>query len=58
MVLVNILYFKGTWKHKFQKYKTQEREFYLGNNRHVMVPTMQLEKQLQYTGAEILIQNH
>lgn len=57
MVLVNILYFKGTWKHKFKKYRTTDREFYIGTNRHVLVPTMQLEQQLRYAGNKILFLN-
>ncbi|KAL5261987.1 hypothetical protein ACHWQZ_G007630 [Mnemiopsis leidyi] len=52
MVLVNILYFKGTWKHKFKKYRTTDREFYIGTNRHVLVPTMQLEQQLRYAESD------
>ena len=40
MVLVNAIYFKGTWKHKFAERHTRERDFYVTPNDIVRVDMM------------------
>ncbi|KAF5278857.1 hypothetical protein FQR65_LT03546 [Abscondita terminalis] len=40
-VLVNALYFKSTWKTKFDKTLTRTKPFYLNNNDHVDVDMME-----------------
>ncbi|KAF8405091.1 hypothetical protein HHK36_009989 [Tetracentron sinense] len=40
LVLANGLYFKGTWNHKFDESRTQDRDFYLLNGETVPVPFM------------------
>lgn len=48
MVLVNALYFKGTWLKKFEEFATREDKFYLNERDHVNVQMMSLTDQFQY----------
>lgn len=43
LVLVNALYFKGTWKMKFAPANTHDRPFYINANSTVQVPMMYKE---------------
>ncbi|XP_017461610.1 PREDICTED: corticosteroid-binding globulin-like, partial [Rhagoletis zephyria] len=40
MVLLNALYFKGTWEHSFSKKFTKDRKFIYGKDKEVKVPMM------------------
>lgn len=40
MVLINAIYFNGNWLNKFNKQKTQNREFYIAKDKKKLVPTM------------------
>ncbi|XP_037569285.1 intracellular coagulation inhibitor 1 isoform X2 [Dermacentor silvarum] len=41
LVLLNAIYFKGTWRTKFDKSKTEKAAFYTGDGRSTSVDTMQ-----------------
>lgn len=46
MYLVNAIYFKGSWQHKFKTEDTRNAPFYLQNGSTVQVPFMQQEDTL------------
>lgn len=48
MFLINAIYFKGQWRHEFEKNKTTGQVFYLRNGEEVQVPTMQVESKFRY----------
>ncbi|XP_044003667.1 serine protease inhibitor-like [Aphidius gifuensis] len=59
LLLINALYFKGMWKHSFDKNKTFDKSFYVDNNTPKNVPTMQVTSEIFYKsheglGAEIV----
>ncbi|XP_044006668.1 serpin B3-like [Aphidius gifuensis] len=59
LFLINALYFKGMWKHSFDKNKTFDKSFYVDNNTPKNVPTMQVTSEIFYKsheglGAEIV----
>uniref|UniRef100_Q5MGH0-2 Isoform 2 of Serine protease inhibitor 3/4 n=1 Tax=Lonomia obliqua TaxID=304329 RepID=Q5MGH0-2 len=47
-VLVNALYFKGSWKNKFDKESTIDRPFHVDNTKTIQVPTMHRSGQYSY----------
>ena len=47
LVLVNAIYFKGAWRHRFEKAFTQDVPFY--GTTEVKVPMMQLTESLRYS---------
>lgn len=51
-VLINAIYFKGNWKHKFEKEQTEERTFYLQDGTQKEIPLMTLNKKLAYLENE------
>lgn len=48
MYLINAIYFKGIWKYKFEKSKTDIRPFFLSDGAQVDVPMMMQETSLNY----------
>ena len=40
MILLNAIYFKGNWLHKFENKRTHNRKFYLTKQIQKLVPTM------------------
>mgnify|MGYP006277232955 CR=1 FL=1 len=59
MFLMNAVYFKGQWKHTFNKDKTTQRSFYPRDGEMIQVPTMNIEKDFPFlendfcTGVEL-----
>ncbi|KAK4872894.1 hypothetical protein RN001_014923 [Aquatica leii] len=54
IVLVNALYFKSTWKTKFNEQDTKTKPFYLNNNNHVDVDMMEVTNYFRYFNNEEL----
>ncbi|KAF8788869.1 serine protease inhibitor 2.1-like [Argiope bruennichi] len=48
MILMNVIYFKGLWKHPFAEEKTWNSSFYKKDGTKKTVPFMQLEQILKY----------
>lgn len=48
MVLVNAIYFKGFWKHKFDVKKTSQAPFYLNEHDSVNVDFMKIKEHFKY----------
>lgn len=48
MILLNAVYFKGDWKHKFKKENTKLKTFHIDKNSKIEVPTMYLKKEIYY----------
>ncbi|KAL0892299.1 hypothetical protein ABMA27_015467 [Loxostege sticticalis] len=53
-VLVNAIYFKGSWADKFDKALTQDRDFYVTREKTVKVPTMFKNGEFRYYRSEEL----
>ncbi|XP_072941005.1 antichymotrypsin-2-like [Epargyreus clarus] len=47
-VLVNALYFKGTWKYPFDKEDTLNKDFYVNKQKTIQVPMMNTESPFKY----------
>lgn len=54
MILVNAVWFKGTWMTQFDKAQTTSRRFYPSTNEEISVPTMQLKGDFQFGETETL----
>jgi len=54
LVLVNAIYFKGTWAEQFQPRNTQPSPFYLANGESSKVPMMQRTGKARYAENELL----
>ncbi len=52
MLLVNAVYFKGKWKHQFDKDDTHDRSFYLTPDAPVDVPMMYQKQNFAIAGTE------
>jgi serpin B len=52
LVLVNTVYFKGTWQHPFAKAATAPADFHLDGNTTVQVPTMRQRQTFPYAEAD------
>ena len=48
LVLINAMYFKGNWIHKFEKYNTRKQPFYLSKNKQTDIDTMEITKHFKY----------
>lgn len=48
LLLLNAVYFKGQWTHKFDKAKTQQRDFTLANGTTKQVPRMAQSGRFEY----------
>nr|XP_026485746.1 alaserpin-like isoform X2 [Vanessa tameamea] len=53
-LLVNAIYFKGTWKKAFDENETRPKEFHLSKEEAVYVPTMHSKGQYKYTDNQEL----
>lgn len=54
LVLTNAIYFKGDWKTKFSKLKTQNADFNISASHKVKVPLMHLKEDFKYYSNEKL----
>ncbi len=54
MVLLNAIYFKGTWQKEFADSLTMDRNFYPEDGSTIQVPTMKSEDTLQYFENDLL----
>jgi serpin B len=52
MLLINAIYFKGTWTAEFDKAKTQQQDFFLGDGSSVNVDMMTTEGNFSYYSGE------
>jgi serine protease inhibitor len=52
MLLINAIYFKGTWTAEFDKAKTQQQDFFLGDGSSVKVDMMTTEGNFSYYSGE------
>lgn len=48
LVLVNAIYFKGTWEYKFEKERTSEGNFYISETETIPVDFMHMETNLKF----------
>lgn len=48
IVLINALYFKGSWKNQFNPKSTVEHPFYINNETSVKIPMMYQEEKFKY----------
>lgn len=48
LVLINAIYFKGNWEYQFDKDRTNEGDFYVGESETVKVDFMHIKKKFNY----------
>ncbi len=53
MILINAIYFKGSWTHPFDEDDTQEEQFYLTEDSVTLCPMMFLDRRFSYHANEI-----
>ncbi|XP_052738624.1 alaserpin-like [Bicyclus anynana] len=53
-LLVNAIYFKGTWENKFDKQLTEDKDFHVSNNNVIQVPMMYQVGVFDYVHSEEL----
>ncbi|MFO1444052.1 serpin family protein [Bacillus sp. Bva_UNVM-123] len=51
-ILINAIYFKGSWQDEFKKKETEKRTFYLGNGATKETPLMRLHKKMSHMENE------
>lgn len=49
LILLNAVYYKGTWLYEFNKVRTKPRSFYNGGVTKVLVPMMKMKSTLNHT---------
>ncbi|KAL1438198.1 hypothetical protein MTO96_048281 [Rhipicephalus appendiculatus] len=49
LILLNAVYYKGTWLYEFNKLRTKPRSFYNGGVTKVLIPTMKMKSTLNHT---------
>jgi len=54
LVLVNAIYFKGTWELPFKPDQTKDAPFYVSPDKEIQAPTMHQEKSFRYAESESL----
>lgn len=54
MVLLNAIYFKGTWKYEFEDSLTTDRTFYMKNGDTKDVPMMEMNDSFNYYSNDLL----
>ncbi|XP_058791562.1 leukocyte elastase inhibitor-like isoform X3 [Phymastichus coffea] len=54
LVLLNAVYFKGNWKHKFDEKHTENKPFHVDKNTVIEVPTMHIKKKYYYKTVDEL----
>jgi serine protease inhibitor len=52
MLLINAIYFKGTWTTEFDKAKTQQQDFFLGDGSQVKVDMMTTSSNFSYYSGD------
>ena len=52
MILLNAVYFKGKWKHKFYEHYTVSKPFYIDEKNTVQIPTMFINESFYYANLK------